>query len=519
VTATGAALKVLARRESLHGACIVGLPGHLTFNKAIRIPRVSARQRRKIIGFEARQGVPAALADVVWSHAPVAKPEDGLEVALTAVKRPVMDALCAQLRAAGLYPCAALPAWFVLQGGVEHNHPDADGALILAIGARSTQLSVCGTSRFFIRTIALGGNTVTQRIARELETDFFRAESLKREVLGGEAESPAGAPERRAVQVAVDEFVRRLCGETLRSLAWFGPESGASRPALLLLSGGGSLIRDLPARLAENLQMRVVRRDPWQHLKLGAAVADLPGKSEVARLADLVGLAARAASREHAGVNLLPPALRREMVLRRRWPELIAATLLLAVGLACPIRHERAAAAGARRQRTEVEATISALRRLDIHNRNNLARLAETNRRIAALQRLAEARRGWIVFLSDLQERLVKTGDVWLEKLQIVPPGPARPAGIRPGLIAAAENTERNEPAAVVRLNLAGCLFDPENPATRTGEGSYQRAKSLLAGFRESPFIVAVEDERFDGSQPGVLRFEITLVLAPRKLF
>jgi hypothetical protein len=41
----------------------------------------------------------------------------------------------------------------------------------------------------------------------------------------------------------------------------------------------------------------------------------------------------------------------------------------------------------------------------------------------------------------------------------------------------------------------------------------------LLASLRESPFVAGIESERFDGSQAGVLRFEITMVLAPHTLF
>jgi hypothetical protein len=171
-----------------------------------------------------------------------------------------------------------------------------------------------------------------------------------------------------------------------------------------------------------------------------------------------------------------------------------------------------------------MEVKIDALRRLDGRNRANLARLAETNRRIATLQRLVEARSSWTAFLADLQERLVTAEDVWLESLQFLPSGKSADATVlRPresglGIIAAGGDAERPEPASLVRLNLTGCLFDADNPVTKAGARSYQRAKSLLAGLRASPFVAAVENERFDGSQPGMLRFEITLVVTSGKL-
>jgi type IV pilus assembly protein PilM len=520
----GAALKALSRREQLHGACILGVPGHLTFTRLIKVPRLPERQRRKIIRFEARQSVPFALEEVVWSHATVAENEGGQEVVITAARRSLLGTLCATIHDAGFRPFAIMPPWFVLRHGVCHHEAESAGVNVLSIGARSTHLVFCGASRFFTRTIALGGNTVTRRIASELGMEHARAESLKQQVLDGSAEFPTDAPESMAVQIAADQFVRQLCGEVSRSLAGFCPEGGAVRPALLYLAGGGSLIRNLPAALAERLQMRVEGWEPLRHVERGSDRTNGSNRTDTTALTDLLGLAGCAASREQAGVNLLPGAWRWESRCLRWWPRLAAAALLVVTGLLVPVLRYRAKVSETQRRTAELEVKIDALRRLDGRNRANLARLADTNRRIATLQRLVEARSSWAVFLADLQERLVTAEDVWLESLQFLPPGkPATspvsvPGSSKLGIIATGGDAAWPEPASLVRLNLTGCLFDADNPVTKAGAGSYQRAKSLLEGLRASPFVAAVEAERFDGSQPGMLRFEITLVVASGKL-
>ena len=522
VAGVGAALKALSRREQLHGACILGVPGQLTFTRLIKVPRLPERQRRKIIRFEARQSVPFALEEIIWRHATVAENEGGQEVVITAARRSLLGMLCATIHGAGFHPFAILPSWFVLRHGVWHDQTEATGGPILSIGARSTHLIYCGASRFFLRTFALGGNAVTQRIAAELGIEQARAESLKHQVLDGSAELPTDAPESMAVQIAADQFIRQLCGEVSRTLAGFCPEGGAGRPALLYLAGGGSLIRSLPAVLAERLQMSVER---WEPLRKGAFGADMPYKANKSyTLTDLLGLAGCAASREQAGVNLLPGAWRWESRCLRWWPRLATAALLLVTGLLVPVLRYRAKVSEAQRRTAELEVKIDALRRLDGRNRANLARLAETNRRIATLQRLVEARSSWAAFLADLQERLAAAEDVWLESLQFLPSGKSvdapvlRPAKSGLGIIAASGDAGGLEPASHVRLHLTGCLFDAGNPVTKAGAKSYQRAKSLLEGLRASPFVAAVENERFDGSQPGMLRFEITLVIAAGKL-
>jgi type IV pilus assembly protein PilM len=355
--------------------------------------------------------------------------------------------------------------------------------------------------------------------------EFARAESLKREVLAGTAESAVDSPEHMAVRIAADEFVRRVGGEMSRSLASFCPEGGGDRPGILHLTGDGARIPELAVGLGERLQMRVERWEAPGHLRLGVAIAEASGAAETAPLSDLIGLAEGAAKREAAKVNLLPCVLRWEMRIRRWWPWMAVTTLLIIAGLAVAVWRARTQADEIRGKTAEIKARINELRRLDEHNRDNLARLAQANQRIAALQRLIEARSGWVAFFADLQERLVKTEDVWLESLQILPPGkpPTSPASA-PGnsgssIIAPADHATRPGPDPVVRLALAGYLFDAGKPLAAAGEGSCEQARCLLAQLRASPYVAAIETERFDSSRPELLRFEVTLVLAPRTLF
>ena len=46
-------------------------------------------------------------------------------------------------------------------------------------------------------------------------------------------------------------------------------------------------------------------------------------------------------------------------------------------------------------------------------------------------------------------------------------------------------------------------------------ERNVAECRGMLAKIRESRFVAAVEDERFDATQPGILRFDVTLLLEP----
>lgn len=524
LAAIGAAFAGLGAQKIFQGPCLLVVPGHLTLTRVVRIPRVEPGQRERILRFEAQQAFPAEAGDWIWSHAaPAGDDEDaGADAVLSAARRTVIEELCARASAAGFSPLAVAPAWAALWSAARRNHPETAGVMVLDIGARSSHLIAPAASRFFARTIALGGNAVSRRIAVELGVDFADAERLKLRAAAGSRHLAADSPENMAVEIAADDFARRLGGDIARSLAGLFAEA-ALRPQRVLLSGGGSRLASLPGLLAKNLGVAVERHDPLRRIKLGAAAGG--DGTDTAPPVELVGAALLASSRGPECPDLLTTDWGRRAALRRLRPWLIAATL---IAMAVPwllIFYFGRKADNVRGQLGPIEEQVLELRGAESRRRDEEGRLAEINRRTAALQRMEAMRTGWTAFLADLQERLARIEHVWLDTLQILPPeAPAPATGARPGaagmgVIFAGRSGGHPAAGSSVRLRLAGCVFDPDHPLGDAGEGAYRRAKALLESLRASPFAAAVEGERFDAGRPGLLQFEVTVVAAPRRLF
>jgi type IV pilus assembly protein PilM len=66
-------------------------------------------------------------------------------------------------------------------------------------------------------------------------------------------------------------------------------------------------------------------------------------------------------------------------------------------------------------------------------------------------------------------------------------------------------------------MTLSGRLLDVTNPQSKVSAEARQRVQQLLASFTGSQFIASVENEKFDNSQNGLLRFDFTLVINPKK--
>jgi type IV pilus assembly protein PilM len=505
----GQALASSAKRTGSTGAAVLSVPGHLTLTKFVKTAAVDKSKRAQVLKFEAQQNIPYPLTEVVWDYYPVSDDGLDLEVMLGAVKLDVIESLCDSVRNHDLNPVAIIPSTLALHKSFKYNYPEVTGAsLIVNIGARSTNLLFIDGSRFFIRTIALAGNSVTQTIADETKQDFAHAENLKLQVLSGSSELPETSPALAAVKTAAESFAGRLHLEITRSTVNYRRQSGAEQPAVIYLTGGASQLPGLANILADKLKIKVEAFDALRMVEVAPAAA--AAREASAQLADLVGLAL-ARVRTEKEFTLLPPAMIEALTFRKQQPFFLAAAVLLVAALVLPIVHFNDRVRHTNEQSAQLEAKILPLRELKAVQTADLQRIDSIRAQITAIQSLVGSKSNWINFFTDLQQRLVKVEDVWLEKLQVLRPSTddvAATAEGEVGVVAA---------APVLRLQLSGRLLDTANPLSRVSGESFERVKSLLKSFGESQFISSVEKEKFNPTQPGILSFDFILVVDPKK--
>ncbi|MCX6936444.1 MAG: pilus assembly protein PilM [Verrucomicrobia bacterium] len=505
------------KREQLSGECSLGLPGHHILGKFIKIPAVEASKLDKIVQFEAQQNIPYALNEVVWDYQVISEQGLDLELMLAAAKKEVVQGACDALSDNRLTVSSVLPSSIAVTRCFRYNYPEITGGVIIAdVGARSTNLIFIDAERFFVRTIPLAGNSITQAIAEELKHDFAHCETIKIQVLNGQSELPTASPARAAVQNAVNTFIGKLHLELTRSIVNHRRQSGAEQPVALYLTGGSATIEELSHKLGEKLKLPVERLDALKNI--GCTIPDVAKQTSL--LAGLVGLALPA-TKGQKSVNLIPPAIAERLTFKKRQPLLIGAAVLVALSL-LPLAVQSSRAVTAANQKLKsINEAITPLQNLQSEIKNKLVSLEEVKTEILSIQSLAESKNNWINFLSDLQARLVKVEDVWLESLQVIRPSASETAPASGGGLLGNTPTTSDDTATaakpVLRLQLTGRLIDRKNPVSRVSPDSYERIKTLLASFVDSQFISAVERESFDATTPGILKFDFILVIDPAR--
>ena len=133
-----------------------------------------------IVAYEVEQSIPDQYSEIVWDQYVIRKDEVEEEAIIVLVKKEWIDKFCERVCALGLNPLAIRSAALLDYNAFRFAYPESKGyTLLLNIGARSTNLTYITPERFYLRSIALGGNFLTQYIADEMGEPFILSESRK----------------------------------------------------------------------------------------------------------------------------------------------------------------------------------------------------------------------------------------------------------------------------------------------------------------------------------------------------
>ena len=269
-----AGLELLCKKEKLKGDARFIFPGSLLLNKTIRVPHVDEEKQKKIVAFELSQKMPFPLAELIWDYQVI--DDDGVEqeILAFAVKPEIAETFCEKVVEIGLNPLQITPAPILdynalISSGVGLEQQET---LVVNIGAKSTNLLFINPTGFLIRSIAIGGNTLTQNISDNIGTVFEKAEEIKKSYFSGEV---AFSPEDPSVQVLENcsqQFLTRASQEITRSIVTYKRLKKGKSPNRMFLSSRGALLNNLPEYISQSQSLDIDYFDPLKSLVIDETV-------------------------------------------------------------------------------------------------------------------------------------------------------------------------------------------------------------------------------------------------------
>ncbi|QYY36534.1 pilus assembly protein PilM [Ruficoccus sp. ZRK36] len=486
----------ILRSSKSSGPATLIAPGYQLLTKTIKVPHVEEGKQAQIIAFEAQQNIPYPLSDVVWDYQVIA--DDGVEteVVLIAIKSDVINSFGQQVGGYGISPAHIGAASILDYNAYKLNYQDDDqDTLLVNIGARSSNLIFINQDGFFIRNIALGGNSLTQNLADNLGKKFSEAEKVKVAFFSGQTSYEADHPSVQILQNNAQIFQRRISQDITRSIVNFRRQHGAKAPTRILLTGRGSLLPGLPEFLAEQQKVPVDYFDALQNVHVAPGIDTEALGPDLYSLGEVVGEAAREVLPDPVSMDLLPAGLAEEMRFKKQRPFLAMAAIFLALATVPPILAIKGQTASYKQETRQIQSKAAPLNALHGEILSNRDKAEALRKDIGGLEDLVNSRSNWIIFFTDLQQRLQDVQDVWIENLQL-------------------DRVSGNSLKMTGRILVTN--FDPNNPAASNQQAA-DRVNKLLSSFTESDFIEKVANIRFDTANPRILKFEFNLITNPEK--
>ncbi|WP_298209362.1 pilus assembly protein PilM [Ferrimicrobium sp.] len=197
---------------------------------------------------------------------------------------------------------------------------EGDGYYLVVVGATTTTIEVVvGDQPQLVRSIRMGGELITQEIARRLEVAYEAAEGLKRVVALRVPEESDQLDGFVTADGIVADGVRSIVQEVASSIDYFAIQRGYTDIDRLVLVGGSSAVEQLGVELGDKLQLKVERPGPRQVLRL--IEADSFVEDSTSNWVEMTGAVMRARTHEKGAklVNLLPARVRARRQRRRQF--------------------------------------------------------------------------------------------------------------------------------------------------------------------------------------------------------
>jgi type IV pilus assembly protein PilM len=395
------------------------ISGQSVFTRFVKLPPLQEDNIEQLVTFEAQQHVPFPLNEVIWDYELI-EGTDEKEAVIVAIKSDALDEINSSVNESGLgtlevdvAPMALYNAFRATYGNPE------EPILLIDIGAKTSNLLYIEGTRFFTRSIAIGGSAVTAAIAKEYGVSFIDAEHQKTSnglvaLGGGHTEQMDEAV--AALAMVIRNALTRLPAEIARTTNYYRSQHGGSAPRRVLLAGGGANLPYTLEFFQEKLNLPVEYFNPVRNVAIGKGVDPAVVQSEGHLMGELVGLGLRGIGKSTINIDLVPLVVEQSRAADRRKPFLVGAAACLLGGIAIWAVFQNLSASEAMKKSQnmkDTQTTLAPLKR-DI---DALLKKEESLRKIATTYTDAERTHAyWIDLLTEVRGAFASDA-VWLTDL------------------------------------------------------------------------------------------------------
>lgn len=256
---------------------ISALPSASVFSSIISVPSSTDKELKEAIQWQAKKLIPMPLEDIMLdskvidttaaqataaspSGAPTEGKKNVARVLITGAPKTLVNRYVEIMKGAGLelisLETESLAQIRSLIG------KDRSSIMLIDIGSQRTNICVVEKGvPFLTRSIATGGISITQTIAKTLGLPFEQAESMKRDIRTMQTFAPTGD-----ISPILSTLLKPIIDEIRYSFNLYqGQAEGGQQKRIdkIILTGGSALLPRLPEFLTQLMNVNAYLGDPW----------------------------------------------------------------------------------------------------------------------------------------------------------------------------------------------------------------------------------------------------------------
>ncbi|MBI4830836.1 MAG: type IV pilus assembly protein PilM [Candidatus Lindowbacteria bacterium] len=293
---------------------VVGVPGNNAFIRNIKLPPIPSSKIDQIVRYEIQQTIPFPIENIALDYQ-VLEPDESseVEVIMVAMKGEVAESFIHDVEQAkvkvGIVDSIPLALYNCYRYNGYSNKEDCTAVIELGATSSNILIELKGELRY-CRSVGIGGNDITNALAREFNIPFEQAERIKIQhgLIFPETQQGFSDDQVRVSKV-IAGVLDRLLGEIKLTVGYFRSLTGATAISKAVLAGGGALLRNIKPFLADRLGVQVEVLNPFKKVGLPKNLMD--ARKVAPALATAVGLALRS-SQEccQLKISLVPPKVK-----------------------------------------------------------------------------------------------------------------------------------------------------------------------------------------------------------------
>jgi type IV pilus assembly protein PilM len=261
--------KMMEKARVTTNKVISALPLSSVFSTILSVASTDDKEVKDLVNIQVKKILPWPIEEAVVDMKVIDKVEKSettkasTRVMVSAAPKSLVNKYTEIFKAAGLQP-----VWLETEGFAEIRSligKDRSTIMIIDIGSLRTNILVVEKGiPFVIRSIATGGNAITQMIAKTLGIPLDQAETMKRDIKAMQGFTPTGD-----LKQILGILVKPILEEIRYSFNMYQSQENGNvqkRIEKIILTGGSSLLPRLPEFLTQELNVNTYLGDPWARI-------------------------------------------------------------------------------------------------------------------------------------------------------------------------------------------------------------------------------------------------------------